>query len=173
MYDDDRQTIRYPLLTTHSWLDKTRQAITASDIPYHLNPSPSYPLDLCFWTSTATLKVQNRGWDSYHHEPRIILSSPDGSHEFAGLVGRGVLTTGAEQTQDIELPEDGKFIVIGAAKQRMSHGGKLTLKLLMVDVDYDAEQYVVCTRKYLVTEVMEDAWEKLQNARKWKIVFLG
>jgi hypothetical protein len=56
----------------------------------------------------------------------------------------------------------------------MSHGGRLTLKLLMVETDDGgAEGRMVCRRRYLITEVMESEWERLQGTQRWELVFLA
>jgi hypothetical protein len=56
----------------------------------------------------------------------------------------------------------------------MSHGGRLTLKLLMVETDDgEAEGRMVCRRRYLITEVMGSEWERLQGTQRWELVFLA
>ncbi|KAK5941227.1 hypothetical protein PMZ80_006504 [Knufia obscura] len=158
VYDGLQQQIRYPPAATHNWMDKSRQVIDTADVPATVvarrNIMPSL---LCFWTSVATLKIERRGWDNYHNEPRVIMSQDE--VEFAGLWGR---------YKDLDPPDHGLFIVVGAAKLRMSHGGDLTLKLLLVDRDND----LVCRRKHLITEVKERDWERLRN-KKWEMVFLA
>jgi hypothetical protein len=173
-YNDNRQQIRYPPFATHPWLDTTHQTITPSDVPPFLASSPLAPSLLCFWTSVATLRIEDRGWDDYHAESRIILSDVHGDVEFAGLWGRDVRKREQERDQGLNLPEYGKFIVVGAVRQRMSHGGRLTLKLLMVETDEgEAEGGMVCRRRYLITEVMESEWERLQGTQRWELVFLA
>lgn len=184
-YDDTRQLTRYPLLATHPWLDTTRQAITQDDIPRFLASSPLAPSLLCFWTSVATLRIEQRGWNAYWNEPRIILSDPDGGVELAGRWASDGFAPRPEQELKREgglnLPEYGKFVVVGATRQRMSHGGALTLTLVMVEMAAgageagaaaEAAACVVGRRRYLVKEVMESQWESLQGSKKWQLVLL-
>ena len=77
----------------------------------------------------------------------------------------------------LKLPQYGKFIAIGAARQRMSHGGALVLTLLMVEPVTDnaheaTGSNVICRRRHLVNEVMNHKWGMLQETRKWELVFL-
>ena len=83
-YDDMRQLIRYPPSATHPWLDTTRQTITLADIPPFLASSPLAPSLLCFWTSAAVLRIEQRGWNEYWNEPHIVLCDPDGDIELPG-----------------------------------------------------------------------------------------
>jgi len=125
VYEGIQQQIRYPPDIVHNWMDKNRQNINPADVPATiLARRDLMPSLLCFWTSFAQLKIERRGWDSYHNEPRVIMSQ--GDVEFAGLWGR---------IENLNPPEYGLFIVIGAAKLRMSHGGDLTVKLLLVEPD--------------------------------------
>lgn len=82
------------------------------------------------------------------------------------------------QEVNLDLPNYGKFIVVGATRQRMSHGGQLTLTLMMVETwsgDEETEAAgvnLVCRRRHLIKEVMESQWEKLQGRKRWELVFL-
>ncbi|KAE9365394.1 HET-domain-containing protein [Stipitochalara longipes BDJ] len=181
-YDDTRQLIRYPPLAPHPWLDTTRQTITSADVPPFLAASPVAPSLLCFWTSVAILRIEQRGWNGYWNEPRIVLCDPDGDVELGGRWAPGGFerrpTREQEQEVNLNLPEHGKFIVVGATRQRMSHGGQLTLTLVMVemgigDQEAEATASVVCRRRHLVKEVMESQWERLQGTKKWELVLLS
>ncbi len=181
IYDDNRQLIRYPASASHPWLDTTRQTVTAADVPPILTSSSLAPSLLCFWTSVAVLRIESRGWNGYWNEPHIVLCDPDSNVEFAGRWAGGGFDRRPEQGQGQEnnlgLPEFGKFIVIGATRQRMSHGGELTLTLLMVEPETsDGEAEVaaglVWRRRHLIKEVIESHWEKLQGTLKWELVFL-
>jgi hypothetical protein len=183
-YDDTRQLIRYPPAAIHPWLDTTRQTITSADVPPFLAASPLALSLLCFWTSVAVLRIEHRGWDGYWNEPRIILCDPDGDVELTGRWAPGGFERRPEREQeqevDLELPEYGKFIVVGATRQRMSHGGWLTVTLVMVETGTgDGEEVeaaaagMVYRRRHLVKEVMESQWERLQGTKTWELVLLS
>ncbi|KIW03463.1 uncharacterized protein PV09_05232 [Verruconis gallopava] len=157
---DTRRIVQYPPDAEHEWLDKTRQDVTSDDIPVdlrgHLNITPSL---LCFWTSVATLRIEPLGPNNYYNEFCARIS--DGKNHVLGL-WPGI-------REDFEFPLEGKFIVVGVEKERMSRGGRLTLKLLLVD--HDQVTPSICRRKALVTTVVEEQWNRLTN-RKWDLVFL-
>ncbi|RDL33824.1 uncharacterized protein BP5553_08192 [Venustampulla echinocandica] len=181
-YDDTRQLTRYPPSAIHPWLDTTRQTITSADVPPFLTSSSVVPSLLCFWTSVAVLRIEQRGWNGYWNEPFIVLCDPDGDVELTGRWAPGGFERrpGREQEPDVSLnlPEYGKFIVVGATRQRMSHGGRLTLTLVMVEPrtggdEAEAAASVVCRRRHLVKEVMESQWESLQGTKRWELVLLS
>jgi hypothetical protein len=79
---------------------------------------------------------------------------------------------------NLSLPEYGKFIVVGATRQRMIHGGQLTLTLVMVetetgDGEAEAATIAICRRKHLVKEVIESHWERLQEKKRWELVLFS
>ncbi|KAJ9651625.1 hypothetical protein H2198_009098 [Neophaeococcomyces mojaviensis] len=158
---DIHQQTRYPLDAIHTWIDKDRQEVSTADVPSsifvqnHLIQSL-----LCFWTSTATLRITQRGWNNYYNEPHVVLSS--GDTEFAGLWGRSI--------KNFNFPDFGKFVVVGAEKLRMSRGRDLTLKLLLVET-HPQNRFVI-QRQHLVTNVRESDWEKLHD-REWELIFLA
>ena len=181
-YDDTRQLMRYPTSATHPWLDKTRQIITSADIPPFLASSSLAPSLLCFWTSVAVLRIEQHGWHAYWNEPHITLCDPGGDVELMGRWSPGGfdrrIERHGEQVVNLNLPEYGTFVVVAARRQRMSHGGRLTLTLMMVenvvgDGEAAAEASVVCRRRYLVNEIRESDWEKLQGTKRWELVFLS
>jgi len=118
------------------------------------------PSLLCFWTSVATLRIEPLGPNNYYQEFSTRLS--DGTMHFLGLwPGIG---------KDFEYPMEGKFIVVGAEKERMSRGDRLTLKLLLVE--HDTVTPSVCRRKGLITTVGEQDWEQLNNL-EWQLMLLA
>jgi hypothetical protein len=126
------------------------------------------------------LRIEQRGWNAYWNETSIILCDPDSDVELPGRWGfERRPAPDQEQEVNLNLPEYGKFIVVGATRQRMSHGGQLTLTLMMVEMgtgDGEAEvaavASVVCRRRYLVNEVIESQWERLQETKRWELVLL-
>lgn len=181
-YDDTRQLVRYPPSATHPWLDTSRQIITSADIPPFLASSLLAPSLLCFWTSAAVLRIEQRGWNGYWNEPHIILCDPGGHVELTGRWAPGGFERRLEREQqqevNLNLPEYGKFVVVGATRQRMSHGGQLMLTLMMVetgmgDGEAEAAASVVCRRRHLVKEIMESQWERLLGTKRWELVLLS
>ncbi|TVY30522.1 hypothetical protein LHYA1_G000592 [Lachnellula hyalina] len=147
---------RYPANIEHSWMDKCKTEITVSHIPSSIRLSDAAPSLLCFWTSTAILKIKKEPTGS---PPIPKIGITDGKTEIHGFWG----------WTDFTLEEEeGKFLVIGAKKEKMSHGGRLLLTLMFVEVADDT----VCYRRHIVRDLPESAWLKLEN-RKWEMVCLG
>lgn len=178
--DNTQRLCRYPLDATHSWLDTTGQTMTPADVPFSLTSSPLLPSLLCFYTSTATLKIHVKGWNGYWNEPYIVISDPAsdvgmaGRWAWGGFERRPQREDVAGGVSDLGLPALGKFIVVGATRQRMTHGGALTLTLLMVEtLAGDGDEGAVWRRRHLIREVVEGQWEKLsERTRKWELVYL-
>ncbi|CAN9173220.1 unnamed protein product [Alternaria alternata] len=156
-YEDLHDQIGYPRGLTHSSLDYDKQAVGHSDIPQRVLSSRRAPSLLCFWTSTAILNMKYNGWSAFHRGPAISLSRGNVSFYSAW-----------ENDETYKPNGEGKVIVIGTERTRMSHGGKVTLNLLLVDQDEDG----ISHRRCLVTYTPEEAWQTLEN-RKWELIFLA
>ncbi|KAI7274736.1 hypothetical protein KC345_g6913 [Hortaea werneckii] len=153
-----QQQIRYPTKATHPWLNRTRQVVLTSDLaPSLLANRNLLPSVLCFWSSTAVVEIGARPglWPG----GKIAVELNDGTTAFSVLW---------ESKEDITLPLRGKLVVIGAERMRMSHGGHLTLKLMLVDRGGEGGVY---RRKHLITDVWEQAWETFQR-RNWELITL-
>jgi len=177
--EERNQLVNSPPAATYPWLDPTRQTITIADIPASLSSSPLAPSLLCFWASVAVLRIEQRGWNGYWDIPNIVLCDPASDIEMTSRWAPGGFehTPGQGRDVKLKLPEYGKFIAVGAARQRMSHGGALVLTLLMVEpVTDNADEAtvgsVVYRRRHLVNEVMSHKWGLLKETRKWELVFL-
>ncbi|KAK8085800.1 heterokaryon incompatibility protein-domain-containing protein [Apiospora hydei] len=154
----DQYNISYPEGLVHSCMDYNRQSITLADAPPVVLASAKAPSALCFWTSTAVLRMQHEGRNHFHRCPGISLSR--GEVSFHG---------GKWEDDDSFTPDgvEGKFIVVGTERTRMSHGGHVTVNLLLVEQDADG----FSRRSRLVTYTPETVWESFEN-RKWELVFL-
>lgn len=154
---DTARLPRYPTASEHPWMDKGKTEITSADIPVRIRSSDMVPSLLCFWTSTAILDI--------HQEPqasnpaRLSTTMSDGKTTIYGFWGWN------ETRLDVK---QGKFIVVGGAVERPTHGGRLLLSLMLVDEDDNG----VCYRRLIVSKVLESSWVKLKNL-KWEMVCLG
>lgn len=147
----------YPRGLTHPCLDYNKQSVRLADIPHCILLSGKASSILCFWTSTAVLDIEYAGWNGYHNCPAISLSQ--GGNSFYGKW----------ENDDTYKPNgEGKFIVIGTERTRMSHGGDVTVNLLLVDQDKDGISY----RRCLVTYIPETVWQSYSN-RRWELIFLA
>jgi hypothetical protein len=156
-YEDLHDQIGYPRGLTHPFFNYDKQSVSHTDIPQCVLSSKRAPSLLCFWTSTAVLNMKYEGWSAYHRCPRISLAH--GSVSFYS----------AWENDDAYKPNgEGKFIVVGTERTRMSHGGNVTVNLLLVDQDEDG----ISHRRRLVTYTPEEVWQSLEN-RKWELVFLA
>ncbi|CAH0024655.1 unnamed protein product [Clonostachys rhizophaga] len=156
-HSDMFDTIGYPRGLTHPSLDYSRQSVRRADIPESVLLSKQAPSALCFWTSTAVLDMKYEGWNGFHRCPLISLSHGDVSH------------CGAWENDESFKPNGrGKFIVIGTERVRMSHGGQVTVNLLLVDQDDNGLSY----RRRLVTYTPEEVWDSFKN-RRWELIFLA
>jgi hypothetical protein len=156
-YEDLHDQIGYPRGLTHPWFNYDKQSVSHTDIPQCILSSRRAPSLLCFWTSTAVLNIKYEGWNAYHRCPAISLAY--GSVSFCS----------AWENDEAYKPNgEGKFIVIGTERTRMSHGGNVTVNLLLVDQDEDG----ISHRRRLVTYTPEEVWQSLEN-RKWELVFLA
>jgi hypothetical protein len=156
-YEDLHDQIGYPRGMTHSSLDYDKQAVGYSDVPQCVLLSRRAPSLLCFWTSTAILNMKYNGWSAFYCGPAISLSCGSVSSYSAW-----------ENDETYKPNGEGKFIVIGTERTRMSYGGKVTLNLLLVDQDEDG----ISHRRRLVTYTPEEVWQSLEN-RKWELIFLA
>ncbi|KAH8649815.1 heterokaryon incompatibility protein-domain-containing protein [Xylariales sp. PMI_506] len=148
---------RYPNPCTHTWMDTTRTEVEAADVPRSVLASEAVPAILCFWTSTAILNI--------HQEPhpnnpsRLSTTISDGKTTIFGFWGWNPPRFDVKQ---------GKFIVIGGAVERPTHGGRLLLNLMLVDED----DFGICYRRFTVSQALESSWEKMET-RKWEMICLA
>lgn len=156
-YDDLHDQIGYPRGLTHSYLSYNKQSVSFTDIPQRVLSSRRAASILCFWTSTAVLDMKYERWNGYHNCPQISLSH-----------GNVCFRSAWEKDEAYKPNGEGKFIVIGTERTRMSHGGDVTVNLLLVDQDQDG----ISHRLRLVTYTPEKVWQSLDN-RKWELVFLA
>lgn len=156
-YSDLHEQIGYPRDLPHSSIRYENRTVYAGDIPQEILSSRHRPSILAFWTSTAILDMKYEGYNGYHHCSRIDLSHGD-VH----------FCSAWERNENFKPSGKGKFIVVGTERIRMSHGGDVTVNLLLVDQDELGISY----RNKLVTYTPESTWEKLEN-RKWELVFLA
>jgi hypothetical protein len=156
-YEDLHDQIGYPRGLTHLFFNYDKRSVSHTDIPQCVLSSRRAASLLCFWTSTAVLRMKYEGWSNYHHCPRISLAH--GSISFYS----------AWENDDAYKPNgEGKFIVIGTERTRMSHGGDVTVNLLLVNQDEEG----ISHRRRLVTYTPEKVWQSLEN-RRWELVFLA
>lgn len=155
--DDAKRSPLYPDTYEHVWMDKTKTEITTPDISDGTRSSDVAPALLCFWTSTAILKIHQEPHKSQVGNRNTTIS--DGKTTIRGF------WTWKEPKLEIE---NGKFIVVGSAVERPSHGGRVLLNLMLVDEDAGG----VCYRRFIVTKVLDSSWAKLENL-KWEIICLG
>ncbi|KAI1370428.1 HET-domain-containing protein [Hypoxylon crocopeplum] len=156
-YEDLHEQYGYSRGLTHPSIRYDEMEVEAENIPQSVLRSKRAPATLCFWTSTAILNMNSDGWGHYHSCPKIELSW--GAVRFHAAW---------ERNAEFQPNGQGKFIVIGTERLRMSRGGFITLNLLLVDEDEDGISY----RYKLVTDVEESVWEKI-GSRKWELVFLA
>lgn len=148
---------RYPDAVEHTWMDKSKTKITTPDIPRGIRLSDAAPALLCFWTSTATLNIHQ---DPHKTQLGVLDTTlSDGKTAIHGFWTYKEPRLGVNQ---------GKFIVVGAAIERPSRGGRRLLNILLVEEDSDG----MCYRRHLVKNVLESSWEGLKDS-KWEIVCLG
>ncbi|KAK8044068.1 HET-domain-containing protein [Apiospora rasikravindrae] len=156
----DELNISYPRGLTHPFMDYSQQSIALTDVPPSVLAGAEAPSALCFWTSTAVLRMKHHGRNNFHRCPAISLSHGDVC--FHG---------GKWEDDDAFRPdgdgEEGKFVVVGTERTRMSHGGHVTVNLLLVEQGEDG----VSRRSRLVTYTPAKVWESFEN-RKWELVFL-
>lgn len=151
-------TPQYPRTIEHSWMDNSKTEINTSDIPSSIRLSDVAPALLCFWTSTAVLDIHQEGPNA-SQPGNLNTTISDGKTTIRGF------WTWKEPKLNVK---QGKFIVVGAAVERPSHGGRPLLNLMLIDQDHAG----VCRRRFLVSQVLESSWAKLGNL-KWEIVCLG
>ncbi|KAI0379331.1 HET-domain-containing protein [Hypomontagnella monticulosa] len=156
-YEDLHEQYGYPRGLAHPSIRYDEMEVNTADIPQSVIRSQRAPAILCFWTSTAILNMKYEGWGHYHNCPKIALSW--GNVCFYAAWGRD---------EDFQPNGQGKFIVVGTERLRMSRGGYITMNLLLVDQDEEGISF----RHKLVTSVEESVWEKL-GSRKWELVFLA
>ena len=157
-YSDLHEQIGYPRDLPHSLIRYENRTVSAADIPQKILSSKCLPSILAFWTSTAILDMKYEGYyNGVRHCSQIDLSH--------GVVH---FSSTWERNENFKPNGKGKFIVIGTERIRMSHGGDVTVNLLLVDQDELGISY----RHKLVTYTPESIWEKLEN-RKWELVFLA
>jgi hypothetical protein len=147
---------RYPNTCEHAWMDTSKTEIYAPDVPSNIRSRDAAPTLLCFWTSTAILDISQELQPDNQHSLNTTIS--DGRTEIRGFWGW--------REPKLEVKR-GKFIVIGGAVERPSHGGRLLLKLMLVG-DEDG----ICYRRFLISEVLESSWIELEN-RQWEMVCLA
>ncbi|KAK7943888.1 uncharacterized protein PG986_013001 [Apiospora aurea] len=154
----DELNISYPGGLAHPCMDYGRQSIALADVPPAVLASAKAPSALCFWTSTAVLRMKYEGRNHFHRCPGISLSH-----------GEVCFYGGKWEDDDAFTPDgvEGRFIVVGTERTRMSHGGHVTVNLLLVEQDADG----FSRRSRLVTYTPETVWESFEN-RKWELVFL-
>lgn len=156
-YDDTHELIGYPRGLPHSSIHYEDRMVSPGDIPQTILTSRRCSSILSFWTSTAILEMKHEGYNGFHHCPLINLSHGDVQFHSAW-----------ERNENFKPSGKGKFIVVGTERTRMSHGGDVTVNLLLVDQDELGISY----RRKLVTYTPESVWEKLEN-RRWELVFLA
>ena len=151
------EEIGYPRSLTHASIQMDKRTITVEDIAPPIKSSILAPSLLWFWTSAAVLQMEYQGWLGFHNCPAIKASQGDVS-----FYGKW------EHNQDFRPSGEGKFIVVGTERTRMSHGGNVTLNLLLVEQDAAGISY----RQKLVTYVRESDWDALPE-KKWELVYLA
>jgi hypothetical protein len=156
-YDVWRDQIGYPRGLTHPFINYRKQSVSLTDIPQSVLSSRTAPSILCFWTSTAVLNMKYERWNGYHNCPLISLAH-----------GSVCFNSAWENDEAYRPNGEGKFIVIGTERTRMSHGGDVTVNLLLVDQDEDG----ISHRRRLVTYTPEKVWQSLDN-RRWELIFLA
>lgn len=155
--EDLHEQIGYPRNLPHISFNFDKRVVRPSDVPGHILSSRKAQSVLCFWTSTAVLEMKYEGQNNFHRCPLIALSHGDIRFYSAW-----------EHNLEFKPNGTGKFIIIGTERTRMSHGGDVTVNLLLVDEDENGISY----RRKLVTYTPESVWDKLDN-RKWELVFLA
>lgn len=157
---DVRQRTGYPADATHTWMEMGRQEITSEIIPLDvLTQKDLLPSLLCFWTSTATLKMRKPRRKRYDHLANLELYD---EHSQIQAIW--------DSTEEFQSKGPCKFIVVGTEKLLPSRGGHITLKLLLVE--NDPQVTGVHKRKHLITAIAEKDWQKLRS-RRWEPVFLA
>ncbi|KAK9779011.1 putative Heterokaryon incompatibility protein-domain-containing protein [Seiridium cardinale] len=156
-HDEFHDQIGTPRNLPHSSIMYDKRTVRRADIPQSILASRRALSVLCFWTSTAILDMKYEGQNNFHHCPAINLRHAD-VHFYSAW----------ERNENFKPSGKGKFIVVGTDRTRMSHGGNVTVNLLLVDQDQDGISY----RNKLVTYTPESVWDKLEN-KKWELVFLA
>ncbi|KAH6645572.1 heterokaryon incompatibility protein-domain-containing protein [Truncatella angustata] len=156
-HDDFHDQIGTPRNLAHASIHYDNRLVRREDITPSILSNKRALSVLCFWTSTAVLEMTYQGQNHFHHCPAINLRHGDVNFYSAW-----------EHNEDYKPSGRGKFIVIGTERTRMSHGGNVTLNLLLVEQDASGVSY----RSKLVTYTPESVWDQLEN-RKWELIFLA